>query len=277
MYMRTSILEYLLFVIFFVSTYGFLKTHNPHVMSQRLYGKEVLNTEMFNDKKVLTISPGGVRGFYFFGICKFLKDNYDLDNFLYCGASAGAWNSLFMTYKKDPKDFTDALFEINYDKIKSLGKLQTVMKDKLLSKFDSNDFDLNKLYLSVSNVNKFSFKKNIYTNFDDLDDAVDCCIASSHIPLITGGLLKRYNGKITFDGGFNQNPYLDTESFLHIDENFCLGPECTIYPNTIDIGSFDQKNVNFYDLFCKGYKYCEKNKIYLDEIFINKNNPKLFF
>ena len=45
------------------------------------------------------LSPGGLRGFYTHGICKFIRYNYDLSNYTYYGASAGAWNSLYMSVK----------------------------------------------------------------------------------------------------------------------------------------------------------------------------------
>ena len=42
----------------------------------------------------------------------------------------------------------------------------------------------------------------------NLEDCLDCCIASSHIPLITNGLIHKYDEKFTFDGGFSSNPYI---------------------------------------------------------------------
>lgn len=43
------------------------------------------------------ISPGGLRGFYTHGVCKFIRDNYKISNYTFHGASAGAWNSLYMS------------------------------------------------------------------------------------------------------------------------------------------------------------------------------------
>ena len=42
------------------------------------------------NNKIITLSPGGFRGFYTFGLCKFLKENYDLSEYVFSGASAGA-------------------------------------------------------------------------------------------------------------------------------------------------------------------------------------------
>lgn len=58
---------------------------------------------------------------------------------------------------------------------------------------------------------------NIFSEFNSLEDAINCCIASSHIPFITGGITNRYHNMYTFDGGFSDYPYLNfTENVLHI-------------------------------------------------------------
>ena len=57
------------------------------------------------NKKLISISPGGLKGFYELGVLCFIKDNYDMENFIFSGASAGSWNALFMCYKNDTKQF----------------------------------------------------------------------------------------------------------------------------------------------------------------------------
>ena len=49
--------------------------------------------------KIISISPGGFKGFYQLGISSYIKDNYYTENILFTGASAGAWVSLMMVYK----------------------------------------------------------------------------------------------------------------------------------------------------------------------------------
>ena len=53
-----------------------------------------------NPSKLIISTPGGLFGFYFMGVSSFLKDNYNLTNYIFSGASAGAWNSLFLSLKK---------------------------------------------------------------------------------------------------------------------------------------------------------------------------------
>ena len=148
------------------------------------------------------ISPGGLRGFYTYGICKYLKKNYNLSNYSYYGASAGAWNSLFMILKDENEEkFIEVISSIQNTKPKSLYKLQELIKKNILENFDENDFELNNLNICVYNFEKFRTKKKEYNSFNDLEDAIDCCFASSHIPIISGKFIFKYKNKICIDGG----------------------------------------------------------------------------
>jgi hypothetical protein len=49
-----------------------------------------------------------------------------------------------------------------------------------------------------------------------LEDAINCCIASSHIPILTGGLTNKYHNMFAFDGGFSSYPYVNRTRILHI-------------------------------------------------------------
>ena len=51
--------------------------------------------------KSLALKPGGLKGFYMMGITKYIKSNYDLENWHFYDSSAGAWNSLYLSCKKD--------------------------------------------------------------------------------------------------------------------------------------------------------------------------------
>jgi hypothetical protein len=160
------------------------------------------------DKKLITISLGGCKGFYLLGILTFVKENYNMGNYIFSGASAGAWNALFMSYKSDTMTFAYNLLDMDTKKIKNLVELQYLLKYKILSKYKTEDFDLHKIYIGVTTIRNFSPYINIYTDFDDLEDALNCCIASSHIPLVTGGITNRYKNMFSFDGGFSEYPYL---------------------------------------------------------------------
>ena len=233
-----------------------------------------------NNKELLTISPGGIKGFYLLGIMAYIKNNYNTDNLIYSGASAGSWNSLFMCYKGDSLKLIYNMFDNNILNSKSILELEYYMKYKLLSKYKSEDFNLDRLYISVSSIDNFKITKHIFNDFQNLEDAINCCIASSHIPFITGGLINKYNNMLSFDGGLCENPYLNVKEKLHIYPNiwkekqkkeslFMKIANCILEYSEF----FSIKKNNPIKLFDDGYQDARKNKDFLDKIFtINKKN-----
>ena len=231
------------------------------------------------DKKLISISPGGLKGFYELGILSYIKDNYDMENYIFSGASAGSWNALFMCYKKDTKKFVFNLLDSKLSQIKSLKDLEYFLKYKLLTSYDNDDFDLRRLFIGVTTIKNFKKRTNIFSDFDNLEDAINCCIASSHIPLITGGLTNRYHDMYTFDGGFSNYPYLNfTENILHITPGMWkkLNNDQKQYKFLKPLRSLNivlelftiRKNSNYMELFDHGYEDAKSNKELLDKIFL---------
>ena len=237
------------------------------------------------NKKLISISPGGLKGFYELGILSYIKDNYNMENYIFSGASAGSWNALFMCCKKDTKKFVYNLLDYKLSQIKSIKELEFYLKYKLLSNYENEDFDLKRLFIGVTTIKNFKRKTNIFSDFDNLEDAINCCIASSHIPLITGGLTNRYHNMYTFDGGFSNYPYLNfTENVLHITPG--------MWKDLVNVSSSSSsskknrflkklsslnivfeliamiKNNNYMELFDHGYEDARKNKELLDKIFL---------
>ena len=246
---------------------------NYNIIEKR--SNKVLNIEDFikdnieiKNKKVISISPGGLQGFYLMGIMTFIKKNYNLDNYIFTGASAGAWSCLFMAYKYNPDIFRNKILKINTSNVKSIFDLQLLYKKEIIKSFSINDFYLDKIFIGVTILKNLELSTNIFYNFNDLEDVIDCCIASSHIPFLTGGMINKYNNEITFDGGFSNYPYLDTNNtVLHINPNIWNPKRHTI----LDYGDLVQKinDVNFYDLYNNGYNDTKSNKVKLDSIFYN--------
>jgi hypothetical protein len=237
------------------------------------------DNEYIKDKKLISISPGGFKGFYMLGITTFIKENYGLDNFIFSGASAGAWNSLFMTYKHDPIEFVIGMLDDKLNDAISIIDLEYVIKYKILNKYSENDFDLKRLFIGVTSFEKLKIKTHIFSDFDTLEDALNCCIASSHIPYITGStFLNKYQNMNTFDGGFSKYPYLNViKPSLHItpgmwkDENqennqkTYVEKLLRLQTHVSDYTTlFSRSKYNFTDLFDKGYSDAKKNKLFLD-------------
>ena len=253
------------------------------------------DNNFIKNKKLISISPGGLKGFYELGVLSYIKDNYNMDDYIFSGASAGAWNALFMCYKNDTKKFVFDLLDYKITKINNIKELKYFLKYKMLSSYSSDDFDLRRLFIGVTTLKQFKPVTNIFSDFNSLEDAINCCIASSHIPLITGGLTNRYHDMYTFDGGFSKYPYLNfTENVLHITPsmwkkmNTDVGYKYTNANANVNVNAKDKKafldsftslnvilelflmikNRNYMELFDNGYLDAKNNKEMLDKIFL---------
>lgn len=240
------------------------------------------DNNFIKNKKLISISPGGLKGFYELGILSYIKDTYNMENYIFSGASAGSWNALFMCHKDDTKSFVfNLLNDYKLSQIKNINELEYFMKYKLLTKYNSDDFDLGRLFIGVTTLKQLKPVTNIFSDFNSLEDAINCCIASSHIPLITGGFTNRYHNMYTFDGGFSNYPYLNfTENVLHItpgmwkDKKNISGKQILDRFASLNIVVelfFMAKNKNYMKMFDDGYEDAKTNKLVLDEIFLHTN------
>jgi hypothetical protein len=237
-----------------------------------------------NDKKLITISPGGYKGFYLLGILSYIKEKYETEHLIYSGASAGAWNGLFMCYKGDPMTFVYNILDYNITHTKSITELEYFLKYKLLSSYKTDDFDLRRLFVGVTTIKFFAPSTNIFSDFESLEDAINCCFASSHIPFVTGGLTNKYHNMFTFDGGFSKYPYLDRENLVHISPSMWRPKEPTTIFNSLQRGLHSIKDYseffslsknNLLELFDDGYQDAKNNKSYLDTMFTPKYDDEI--
>jgi len=227
--------------------------------------------ENTKDKKIISLSPGGYKGFYVLGICKFIKENYQLDNYVFSGASAGAWNSLMLCFKHDMNDIIKIILDSNLEKSSSIHEIEKSIKKIILNKYTADDFDLNRLYVGVTIIDNYKTNTTIYSEFENLEDALESCIASSHIPLVTGGLINFYRNIMTFDGGFSKYPYLNTsKSVLHIHPNMWNHFSNTTGKfNITDYTTlFSKSKYPFHEMIHNGYVDSKKNKDILDKVFL---------
>jgi hypothetical protein len=230
-----------------------------------------------NGRSLISISPGGFKGFYMTGIIAYLKENYDLSDFIFSGASAGAWNSILFSYQGNLTEFIQKIIsdKPKIHKNESLHDFELFLKKRILIHSTSSDFDLSKVFIGAAEIrrtNMFSLKPIIFSNFIDLDDALNCCLASSHIPFITGGLFYKYKEKYTFDGGFSKYPYYsEIKPTLHITPS--------MWNKSADKSWYNMENYttllcktkyNFMELYQQGYDDTKKNSDKLDEIFVKK-------
>ena len=256
-----------------------ISSKNNNIYCDDLAKSFISNDDFLKNKSLITISPGGFKGFYLLGILTYIKENYDIENCIYSGASAGSWNSLFMCYKGDSLPFVYNLLDYNIRKIKSITEIEYYIKYKLLSKYNEEDFDLRRLFIGVTTVKNFTPLTNIFSDFENLEDAINCCIASSHIPLITGGFTNKYHNMYTYDGGFSNYPYLQTDNvILHVTPSMWYEFEKNKQKhkqknkqiiNKIKKFSeyFSISKNNLLELFDDGYQDAKTHKKYFDDIF----------
>ncbi len=236
-------------------------------------------TDFFKDKKLILLSPGGFKGFYLMGISAFIKENYILDGHIFSGASAGAWNALLMTYKHNVSDIVNVLVNDECSKIKDAYGLEKYLKKQIMANYKTDDFELEKLFIGLTIINNYRIKTQIYSDFENLEDAIDCCVGSSHIPYVTGNLINTYHNTYTFDGGFSKYPYLKTSPpVLHITPSMWKH----MYNNTLVTTQNERLNIsdyttlfsrgkyNFKLLYEEGYNDAKLNRWYLDNIFQKK-------
>lgn len=258
------------------------KTRFKDAFSQK-YSIEHEDTDIVPNKKVISISPGGLKGFYMLGTTTFIKEHYSLDDYVFSGASAGAWNALFLTFKGEPIEF---ILEITEDlkKAISIFDMEYMIKYKLLRKYTDKDFDLEKLYIGVTSLEGMRMKTRVYSNFTNLEDAIHCCIASSHIPYVTGGFKNIYHNHYSFDGGFSTYPYIRTiRPSLHITPSMwrnngnlkpknCIEKVMNFSTKITDYTTlFSKDKYDYYELFDNGYTDAKKNRDFLNRIFDKGN------
>lgn len=238
---------------------------------------QVTCNNFLKNKKMISISPGGFKGIYMLGICLYIKDNFDLNDYVFSGASAGAWNALTLCYKKDPKLIKENVLDYSLKNAKTIFEIEKLMKDRFLLHTKTEDYDLRRLFIGVTTIEKLKSNVRIFYGFTNLEDALDCCIASSHIPFITGGLVNKYRNAYTFDGGFSKYPYLNSmQSTLHISPS--MWKEKPGYQDTgvFDITQyttlFSRDKLDFNILYESGYNDSEKNYNYLKYFLSNLNS-----
>lgn len=218
--------------------------------------------------KVIISTPSGLNGFYLLGVSAYIKENFDLSNYIYSGASAGAWNSLFLAFKGNNTEFINLLLDSNIHNATSVIKIENTMNELILNNYSEDDFELDKINIGVSILKWFfKFNLNVYNDFTSLNDTLECCMASSHIPFITGGLLRFYRNRCCFDGGFFKYPYVNNTPI------FTIKPD--LWNSTYTTSSFlgnilqmNKLNVNLTELYIQGYNDTKNNHAYLTTIFL---------
>ena len=231
------------------------------------------DNEFIRNKNIISISPGGYKGIYVLGICNYIKDNFNLENYVFSGASAGAWNSLMLCYKGDINRIKSDVLDYSLQNTNSAIDIENMIKERLLLYTKTEDYDLQKLFIGTTTLLGCKSNTTVFYDFNNLEDAINCCIASSHIPFITGGLMNKYKNTYTFDGGFSKYPYLDIyKPIIHITPSMWKNKKKpSIFTNIHEHTTlFSKHRFDFMELYQSGYEdaknNCEYLKYYLGDL-----------
>lgn len=249
---------------FFVYDAFFQIYRKLHIETKQPFYK---TTNASQTNKLIISTPGGLNGFYLLGVTSYIKEHYNLSQYIYSGSSAGAWNSLYLSFTGNTTEFVNNLLTSGIHNVTSVNKIENIMSELILKNYCENDFELDKISIGVS-VLKFilRFKLVIYNDFEILKDVVSCCAASSHIPFITGGLLFFYRRNCCFDGGFFNRPYLNATPTLVISPDM-WNSSYTSSNFVENVLQMNRLNVNLTELYIQGYNDTKNNRKILDKIF----------
>lgn len=164
-------------------------------------------------QRLITISPSGLQGYYLLGISSYLKEHFDMRDYAFSGASAGSWISLIMSYRGNHRQIIRDVLAVSEASKQSVRSLGCGLRDLFLKsgQYSTADFDMTRCYMGLIDVNMrthpMTARTLVYNGFRTLEDAVNCCIASSHVPFVMGAGLRKFRDLYTIDGGFSGNPY----------------------------------------------------------------------
>ena len=130
------------------------------------------------------------------------------------------------------------------------------------------DYDFERMFIGVLKYKNYELKTTIYCNFHNLDDALNCCIASSNIPFLTGEFNHTYQGNIAFDGVFSKYPYLNIfEPTLVINPNLWKTPNIKRFGMSL----LCKNKINILNLSMDGYNDCLINNELLEDFLENED------
>ena len=208
---------------------------------------------MSSKSKTGVFFGGGAGMFpYYFGVARYLQENYDLSDVVFGGVSAGSAAAIALCCELMTKGFMKATISKALKDIRKTNKTLAFMphhaifgKHTLIHlrkrivraiKESGNFEELNgRCYVRITEAD--GFKAKYISSWENIDDLAECILSSCWIPLIFGSPFKKFRNKDCLDGGatsfFSKRLplpkgdidwiYLDLTSFGRFNEsNFIL-------------------------------------------------------
>ncbi len=209
-------------------------------------------------------TSGALGVFYQAGISKYLKERYEMSQYDFSGISAGSWCSMFLASNitgVQMDNIIDDLLEGIKENDNFWTKGSELAKNIILSK--NFDIDYSRLKIGITQLTPFP-KKTYVTEFNNKEDVIDACIASSHIPILSGNIATNYKDVLSLDGAlWGEGKLVRRNAILNFSPDI-WGKKYEI-DNLLD---FNASNIKiFYE---EGYNDTKRNKNMLDQLFIRK-------
>jgi hypothetical protein len=225
-----------------------------------LYTKKNTDSSKIQEFDMI-IGPGGYYGFYILGVCHYLRNTYDLSNVKMIGFSAGSMTIIFMSLPVTIiNEYLRLLF--NHKITSDIALLAENIFNHMKKTIKFNELDLTNKYVGLTTS---SYTLYVHHTFISTNDLVNCCQASSFVPMVTKKTpLYYYNGNAYFDGAL---------SYWRLRQ-FCK-KKCLIvtyrmfgrYKTVSSTGLTYTPSMSIYNMYLLGYRDAMTNKPYLDTFF----------
>jgi len=158
---------------------------------------------------------------YYFGIAKYLQENYDLDNIIFGGVSGGSIISTFLSLNHDIGEIyisSSKYMCSELDKCKTGPLFNTIniIKSYLTKYFCENCecciYDKLKYNLFITVSFLYPKQDTIIYKWRNNNDLINCITTSCALPLLNDNIVTLYRNSYCIDGAlFNNNPRLYSE------------------------------------------------------------------
>lgn len=184
------------------------------VVSSFIPNMILFNSYKNNKPLKIHIHGGGNTAPYLLGILAYIKKNFDINNSIYSGVSAGTYISLISIFQNDLTDF-DKLWKLyisdnkNYSiPIYEFDKISKTLSNNII-KNHQNDINISNINLNIyiSKINNNYKTELVYHNkYDTFDDLIKLCECSCYLPYLSGSsFAKKYKNNLYIDGVFALN------------------------------------------------------------------------
>tara|TARA_B100001094_G_scaffold100290_1_gene96389 strand:+ start:724 stop:1521 length:798 start_codon:yes stop_codon:yes gene_type:complete len=212
-------------------------------------------------------STGALGVFYQAGIAKFLKERYDTEYYHYSGVSAGAWCATLLASNISTTEMDETLGNLSLaveDSNKFWVEGPFIAKDLIASRDIA--IDLSRLQIGITQFTPWPNKNYVY-EFTNNEDVLDACIASSHIPVLSGRVATRYKETFSMDGAIMGNNPPNDNYILDFSPDIWG----RVYTNDVLFTFHADNMLNMYN---DGYEDTKKMKKCLDQLIAKKPKTK---